>query len=122
MATREELIQGILGKEGKPEYLDSVVKMILGDMGEFYRKFWQEAGPGVMVLQPGQEDSGMFWLTLEALNQAKNDSESKDFAEHMEIVLKSAQKINPEEKAGYLLWDHRGTRYFEIDYNKVVDV
>lgn len=115
---RQEMLQGILGKEGKPEYLDSVVKMVLGDMGEFFHEFWGKLGPGVMVLQPGAEDKGMFWLTLSQLNQAKEDSESKDFAEHLEKVLEAAQKIDPSKKAGYLVWDEKGTRYFEVDYDK----
>ena len=115
------MLQGVLGEDGKPEYLDSVVKMVLGDMGEFFHKFWHQLGPGVMVLQPGAEDKGMFWLTLPQLNQAKEDSDSKEFADHLETIILAAQKIDPDEKAGYMIWDHRGTRYFEVDYNKVTD-
>ena len=115
------MLQGVLGEDGKPEYLDSVVKMVLGDMGEFFHKFWHQLGPGVMVLQPGAEDKGMFWLTLAQLNQAKEDSDSKEFADHLETIILAAQKIDPDEKAGYMIWDHRGTRYFEVDYNKVID-
>jgi len=115
------MLQGVLGEDGKPEYLDSVVKMVLGDMGEFFHKFWHQLGPGVMVLQPGAEDKGMFWLTLAQLNQAKEDSDSKEFADHLETIILAAQKIDPDEKAGYMIWDHRGTRYFEVDYNKVTD-
>ena len=100
---REEMLQGVLGKDGKPEYLDSVVKMVLGDMGEFFHKFWHESGPGVMVLQPGYMDRGMFWLTLPQLNKAKEEAESKEFADHLEVILQAVQKINPEEKAGYLV-------------------
>ena len=74
-----------------------------------------------MVLQPGAEDKGMFWLTLAQLNQAKEDSDSKEFADHLETIILAAQKIDPDEKAGYMIWDHRGTRYFEVDYNKVID-
>lgn len=115
------MLQGVLGKDGKPEYLDSVVKMVLGDMGEFFHKFWHQLGPGVMVLEPGAEDKGMFWLTLAQLNQVKEDSVSKEFADHLETIILCAQKIDPDEKAGYMISDDRGTRYFEVDYNKVTD-
>ena len=71
-----------------------------------------------MVLQPGAADKGMFWLTLPQLNQAKEDSESKEFRDHLEIILQAAQKIDPMKKAGYVIWDERGTRYFEVDYDK----
>jgi hypothetical protein len=33
--------------------------------------------------------------------------------------LAAAQKINPEEKAGYLINDDDGIRYLEIDYCQV---
>ena len=118
---REQMLEGVLGKEGKPEYLDSVVKMVLGDMGEFFYKFWQESGPGVMVLQPGAEDKGMFWLTLQGLNQAMEDSESKEFRDHLQVILEAVQKIDPVKKAGYMIWDERGTRYFEVDYEQQVE-
>ena len=115
------MLQGVLGKDGKAEYLDSVVKMVLGDMGEFFHKFWHQLGAGVMVLQPGAEDKGMFYLTLGQLNQAKEDSNSKEFRDHLETIILAAQKIDPNKKAGYMIWDERGTRYFEVDYDRVVE-
>jgi hypothetical protein len=35
--------------------------------------------------------------------------------------LAAAQKINPEEKAGYIINDNEGIRYFEVDYEKDKD-
>jgi hypothetical protein len=35
--------------------------------------------------------------------------------------LSAAQKIDPTEKAGYLINDAGGIRFLEIDYNKVSD-
>jgi hypothetical protein len=35
--------------------------------------------------------------------------------------LEAAQKIDPEEKAGYVINDAEGIRYFEIDYNKTTE-
>ena len=31
------------------------------------------------------------------------------------------KKIDPQEKAGYVINDSDGMRYFEVDYNKVTD-
>jgi hypothetical protein len=33
----------------------------------------------------------------------------------------AAQKIDPAEKAGYMINDKEGIRYLEIDYNKGID-
>ena len=44
-----------------------------------------------------------------------------DLAESLRRILVAAQKINPEEKAGYIINDKEGIRYLEIDYNKGVD-
>jgi hypothetical protein len=35
--------------------------------------------------------------------------------------LDAAQKIDPTEKAGYLINDKEGIRYSEIDYNAMTD-
>ena len=36
-------------------------------------------------------------------------------------ILAAAQKIDPTEKAGYVINDNEGLRYLEIDYNQVSD-
>ena len=41
-----------------------------------------------------------------------------DLAETFRHILRAAQKINPEEKAGYVINDDEGIRYLEIDYNQ----
>ena len=49
------------------------------------------------------------------------DSDSKEFREHLQIILEAVQKIDPAKKAGYMLWDERGTRYFEVDYEQQIE-
>ena len=58
------------------------------------------------------------------LNAAKEDSERNnkdDLVESFRRILEAAQKINPEEKAAYVINDQEGMRYFEIDYNEIND-
>ena len=105
--------------------LDTTIKFILGDMGQQYIKMWEAEGPGVMAFQPNNKERSMFFLTLEELNSAKEDSERNnkdDLAESFRRILEAAQKINPQEKAGYVINDQQGMRYFEIDYNNLEDV
>jgi hypothetical protein len=100
--------------------LDTTMRLILGDMGEMYIKFWETEGPGVMCFQP-DSDRSMFFLTLEEIHAAKEKEErdnNGDLAESFRRILEAAQKINPAEKAGYMINDADGIRYLEIDYNQ----
>jgi hypothetical protein len=128
MSRREKLITAALnGKTGDKEakYLDAVVKLILGDMGNMYIKFWEAEGPGVVCFQPQDENRSMFYMTLEELHSAQESCEREnngDLAETFRRILEAAQKIDPAESAGYVINDAEGIRYFVIDYNQAVDV
>jgi len=125
MNRREKLIASVIGPEldeTKAKMLDATVRLILGDMGEHYSKMWSCEGPGVMVFQPENMARSMFFLTLKELHAAQEECEREnngDMAETFRRILEAAQKIDPEEKAGYLINDKEGLRYCEIDYNRV---
>lgn len=124
MSRREKLITAALnGKTGEKEgkYLNAVVKLILGDMGNLYLKFWEAEGAGVICFQPENQERSMFYMTLEELHSAQEACEREnngDLAETFRRILEAAQKIDPEESAGYIINDAEGIRYFEINYNK----
>jgi len=124
MNRREKLIASVIGPEmdeTKAKMLDATMKLILGDMGGLYVKFWESEGPGVMCFQP-DSDRTMFYLTLKELHAAQEQEEranNGDLAETFRRILSAAQKIDPTEKAGYLINDAGGIRFLEIDYNKV---
>lgn len=127
MKRREKLILSALnGKAGDKEvkYLDATIKLILGDMGQHYHKMWNTEGPGVMCFQPQNKDRSMFYMTLKELYAAQESCEAEnngDLAETFRRILESAQKIDPLEKAGYIINDQEGIRYLEVDYNKETD-
>lgn len=127
MTKREELLTNLLDKDYSPEkakILDTTVRFILGDMAKIYLKFWDKEGPGIMIFQPQLEDRSMFYWTLEELHGAQEECEeanNDDLAESFRRILSAAQKIDPAEKAGYIINDEKGLRYFEIDYNKVTE-
>lgn len=124
MNRREKLIASTIGPEmdeTSAKMLSSTIKLILGDMGQHYFKMWQAEGPGVMVFQPKDQGRSMFFWTLEEIHAAQEKCESNndgDLAESFRRILEAAQKINPTEKAGYIINDQEGIRYFEIDYNQ----
>ena len=125
MNRREKLIASVIGPdmdETKAKMLDATLKLILGDMGQLYSKFWEAEGPGVLCFQPDQVERSVFYLTLKELHAAQEECErdnNGDLAETFRRILQAAQKIDPEEKAGYILNDKEGIRFLEIDYNKV---
>jgi hypothetical protein len=124
MNRREKLIASVIGPEldeTKTKMLDATIKLILGDMGQNYFKMWEIEGPGVMVFQPRNKERSMFYWTLKELHSAQEECERQndgDLAESFRRILEAAQKIDPAEKAGYVINDNEGIRYFEIDYNK----
>jgi hypothetical protein len=125
MNRREKLIASVIGPElddKKAKMLDATMKLILGDMGQHYCKMWEAEGPGVMVFQPQNQERSMFFLTLKELHAAQEECERNndgDMAESFRRILGAAQKIDPTEKAGYIINDTEGMRYFEIDYTQV---
>jgi hypothetical protein len=127
MNRREKLIASVIGPEldeTKAKMLESTMKLILGDMGEHYCKMWDYEGPGVMVFQPENMARSMFFLTLKELHAAQEECErdnNGDMAETFRRILDAAQKIDPQEKAGYVINDGEGMRYFEIDYNRATE-
>lgn len=127
MDRREKLIASVIGPElddTKAKMLDATIKLILGDMGEQYCKMWDVEGPGVMVFQPGNKERSMFFWTFKEIHAAQEDCErgnNGDLAETFRRILGAAQKIDPLEKAGYIINDDEGLRYLEIDYNKAAE-
>jgi hypothetical protein len=126
MNRREKLISQTLSPamdENEAKMLDTTMRLILSDMGKMYSKFWETEGPGVLCFQPDSERT-VFFLTLEELHSAQEAEErnnNEDLAESLRRILVAVQKIDPEEKAGYIINDKEGIRYLEIDYNKGVD-
>jgi len=127
MNRREKLIASVIGLEAdntKAKMLDATIKLILGDLGQQYCKFWDSEGPGVMVFQPQDKERSMFFLTLKEIHSAQEECEREnngDMSESFRRILAAAQKINPLEKAGYIINDKDGMRYFEVDYQKTAE-
>ena len=127
MNKRERLLSTLLDKDfsqEKAKILDTTVRFILSDMGKMYIDFWNTEGPCVMVFQPTSQERSMFYWTLQEIHSAKETCEQDDngdLAESLRRILESAQKIDPEASAGYIINDNDGIRYFQIDYNQLKD-
>ena len=105
MNRREKLISQALSPamdESEAKMLDTTMRLILADMGKMYAQFCEAEG-------------------LHSAQEAEERNNNEDLAESLRRILVAAQKIDPEEKAGYIINDKEGIRYLEIDYNKGVD-
>jgi len=127
MNRREKLLLQALGPEPdetKAKMLDTTVRLIMADLGTQYCKFWEAEGPGVMCFEPENKEHSMFYLTLEELHSAKENCERQnndDLAESFRRILEAAQKIKPDEAAGYIINDKDGFRFCLVDYQKVAE-
>jgi hypothetical protein len=85
---------------------------------------WEFEGPAVKDCQPQNKERSMFFWTLKEIHAAQEECEhgnDGDLAETFRRILQAAQKIDPKEKAGYIINDAEGIRYLEIDYNKTAE-
>lgn len=127
MNRREKLISSVIGPEmdeTKARMLDTTMKLVLGDMGQHYVKFWEAEGPGVMVFQPENKERSMFFMSLPELESARKQCEAEnndDLAETFRRILEAAQKIDLMEMAGYIINDGQGIRYLQIAYDKIAE-
>lgn len=116
---REQLLAKFInawGDKANPETLDTVVKIVLADMGSFYKEFHDSMGAGILVLQPQSKEAEMFYMTIEMLLDWRewNPDGPKDIQRMIEV----AQRINPLENAAYLIMEPQGYRFYVIDYEK----
>lgn len=120
MSSRRECLlarfMGAWGDKASPESIDTVVKIVLADMGSFYKEFHDSMGPGVLVLQPQSKEAEMFYMTIEMLLDWRewNPDGPKDIQKMIEV----AQRINPLESAAYLISEPTSYRFYVIDYEK----
>lgn len=119
---REKLIASVLNQgstEQSEKSLDTVVKLVLGDMGRFFYEFHKVDGPGTMVMQPKSEDASMFYMPVAALHDWREDC--PDAAKDIQRIIEACIKVNPEEQAAYLIVDEDGFRFSIVDYNKTAE-
>jgi hypothetical protein len=124
---REDLIRKTLqnpADEQEALFLDATVKMILSDLAGQYRRFHAAEGPGVLCFQPENEERSLLYMTLGELTAAMEDAErnnNDDLGESFRRIIKAAEKIHPDEKAGYVINDNKGMRYIELDLEASVN-
>ncbi len=103
--------------ETEEKLLKLTVERIIADQADYYRKFYKNEGPGVVVFMPQKDEKdSMFYLTVDRLISAVNDANSNDLhgAEHLKKAISLAESINPEKEAIFLLQDAKDIQLFHF--------
>lgn len=103
--------------EKQQKMLDLVVERILFDMSDFYEKFFNIEGPGVVVYAPASEDASMFYLTTKEMMNALNDLSNRQLDEMAEVMRKAiakAESVDPTKTSLFLIQSEDSTCLYEF--------
>ena len=105
----KKLLRNVTG-EDEATLMKLTVERICADMCDFFKKFYKNEGPGVMVYVPDavDEEKSMFYLNLEELKLAVNDLNKRDMsgvADVMRNALNRAESVEPEKEALFIIQD-----------------
>ena len=105
----KQLMRSVTG-EDEATLMKLTVERICADMCDFYKNFYGNEGPGVMVYVPDATDQkkSMFYLTVDHLMNAVNDLSNRDMSDIAEVMKKAitrAESIEPEKEALFIIQD-----------------
>ena len=105
----KQLMRSVTG-EDEATLMKLTVERICADMCDFYKSFYKNEGPGVMVYVPDATDQkkSMFYLTVDHLMNAVNDLTNRDMSDIAGVMKKAitrAEAIEPEKEALFIIQD-----------------
>lgn len=105
----KKLLRNVTG-EDEATLMKLTVERICADMCDFFKNFYKNEGPGVMIYVPDavDEKKSMFYLNLEQLKLAVNDLNKRDISGAADVIknaLNRAESIEPEKEALFIIQD-----------------
>ncbi len=105
-----KLLRTATGEEEKT-LLKLTIERICADMCDFYSKFYENEGPGAMVYVPDspEEETSMFYLTVDHLMNALNDFNNRDMdgiADVMKKAITRAEALDPTKESLFIIQDN----------------
>ena len=105
----KKLISSVTTEDEKKLY-QLTIERICADMCDYYEKFYQNEGPGVMVYVPDHEDEkkSMFYLPIDNLKIAIDDlnkADNEGAADVMKQAIVRAEKLDPDKEALFIIQD-----------------
>ena len=100
-----------------------IIERILADMSDFYEKFFNAQGPGVIVYAPDSKENSMYYMTTKELITGLEDLSSRGIdgaAEVMRKAIAKAESINPEKESIFIIEDKKGLKLFHFKREEII--
>lgn len=100
-----------------------IIERILADMADFYEKFFNAEGPGVIVYSPENTENTMYYMTTKELITGLEDLSSRGIdgaAEVMRRAIAKAESIDPEREALFIIEDKKGLKLFHFKREEMI--
>ena len=127
MANRKQkLVQKLLKanpSENEEKMLTLIIERICADMADFFEKFFNAEGPGVVVYAPENTENSMYYMTTKELITGLEDLTSRDIPGAAEVMRKAnakAESIDPEREALFIIEDKKGLKLFHFKREEMI--
>ena len=123
---RQKLLKKLLKNnpsENEEKMATLIIERILADMSDFYEKFFNAEGPGVIVYAPDSTENSMYYMTTKELITGLEDLSSRGIdgaAEVMRKAIAKAESINPEKESIFIIEDKKGLKLFHFKREEII--
>ena len=123
---RQKLVKKLLKanpSESEEKMATLIIERILADMADFYEKFFNAEGPGVIVYSPENTENTMYYMTTKELITGLEDLNSRGIdgaAEVMRRAITKAESIDPEREALFIIEDKKGLKLFHFKREEMI--
>ena len=123
---RQKLVKKLLKanpSESEQKMATLIIERILADMADFYEKFFNAEGPGVIVYAPDNTQNTMYYMTTKELITGLEDLSSRGIdgaADVMRRAIAKAESIDPEREALFIIEDKKGLKLFHFKREEMI--
>ena len=123
---KQKLIKKLLKpnpSETEAKMLTLIIERICADMADFYEKFFNAQGPGVVIYAPDNTENSMYYMSTKELIVALEDLSSRGIdgaAEVMRKAIAKAESIDPEREALFIIEDKKGLKLFHFKREEMI--
>ena len=123
---RQKLVKKLLKanpSESEEKMATLIIERILADMADFYEKFFNAEGPGVIVYAPENTENTMYYMNTKELITGLEDLSSRGIdgaADVMRRAIAKAESIDPEREALFIIEDKKGLKLFHFKREEMI--
>ena len=123
---KQKLIKKLLKpnpSETEEKMLTLIIERICADMADFYEKFFNAQGPGVVIYAPDNTENSMYYMSTKELIVALEDLSSRGIDGAPEVMRKAiakAESIDPERDALFIIEDKKGLKLFHFKREEMI--